>query len=79
MCGGLLVTAYLIGDLLGITGVNTDAMLPPATSGVVEAQTMGVIVQEGTIELLNNILDDGSIKWTLKWVPIDEGAAVVAA
>ncbi|KKN14264.1 hypothetical protein LCGC14_0997750, partial [marine sediment metagenome] len=21
----------------------------------------------------------GSIKWTLKWIPIDEGAAVVAA
>jgi len=79
MCAGLLVTAYAIGDLLGITGVNTDAMIPPAASGVVEAQTMGVIIQEGTIDLLNDILDAGSIKWTLKWVPIDEGASVAAA
>ncbi|MBA7706094.1 hypothetical protein ES703_114940 [subsurface metagenome] len=79
LCAGLLVTAYVIGDLLGITGVTTDPMIPAATGGAIEAQTQGVIVQEGTIDLLNDILDAGSIKWTLKWIPIDAGAAVVAA
>ena len=80
MCAGLLVTAYDVGDLLGITGVNTDAMLPPAASGVVEGQTFGVIVQPGAIQLLNNIADaTASIRWTLKWIPFDSGAAVAAA
>jgi len=79
LCAGLLVTAYDVGDLLGITGVNTDPMLPPAASGSVEAQTMGVILNAGEIELLNDIVDTGSIRWTLKWIPFDTGAAVVAA
>jgi hypothetical protein len=79
MCANLNIASYAAGDLLGITGVNTDPMLPPATSGVLEAQTFGVIVQEGTIDLISDAAPTGSIKWTLKWVPIDEGAAVVAA
>lgn len=79
MCVNLNIASYALGDLLGIDGINTSAMLPPASSGVVEAQTMGVIVQEGTIDLISTAAPTGSIKWTLKWVPIDAGAAVVAA
>jgi len=79
MCALLLVNGFQIGDLLGITGVNTDPMIPPAPSAVVEAQTMGVIVQIGAIELLCNLIGPGSIRWTLKWIPIDAGAAVAAA
>ena len=79
MCADLNIASYAAGDLLAITGINTDAMLPPASAGVVEAQTMGVIVQEGTIDLISDAAPTGSIKWTLKWIPIDEGAAVVAA
>ena len=79
MCANLNIASYAAGDILGITGINTDAMLPPASSGVVEAQTMGVIVQEGTIDLIADAAPTGSIKWTLKYIPIDAGAAVVAA
>jgi len=79
MCALLLVNGFQVGDLLGITGVNTDPMIPPAPSGVVEGQTMGVIVQIGAIELLCNLIGPGSIRWTLKWMPIDSGAAVAAA
>lgn len=79
ICAALLVNAYAEGDILGITGINTDAMLPPASSGAVEAQTMGVIVQEGVIALVDDLANTGSIRWTLKWLPIDEGATVVTA
>ena len=79
MCAYLLVNGFHVGELLGITGVNTDAMIPPAASASVEAQTMGVIAQIGAIELLCNLIGPGSIRWTLKWVPIDSAAAVVAA
>ena len=79
MCVPTNISGYAEGDLLGIDGINTSALLPPASSGVVEAQTMGVIVQEGVINVISTAAPTGSIKWTLKWVPIDAGAAVVAA
>ena len=80
MCAITNISGYAIGDLLGIDGINTSALLPPASSGVVEAQTMGVIVQEGVINVISSAAPDpGSIKWTLKWLPIDDGATVVAA
>jgi hypothetical protein len=79
MCANLNVASYALGDLLGITGVNTDAMIPPATGGALEAQTMGVIVQEGTIDLVSDAVNAGSVAWTLKYIPIDAGAVVTAA
>jgi len=79
MCANLNISGYAAGDLLGITGINTDPMIPPASSGVLEAQTMGVIVQEGTIDLVSDAAPTGSVKWTLKWLPLDSGAAVAAA
>ena len=79
LCVPTNISGYALGDLLGIDGINTSALLPPVSSGVVEAQTMGVIVQEGVINVISNSAPTGSIKWTLKWVPIDEGAAVAAA
>jgi len=80
MCALLLVNTYAIGDLLGITGVNTDAMIPPARSATVEGQTFGVLVQIGAIRLLCNLAGaTARIRWTLKWIPFDTGAAVAAA
>ena len=76
LCADLDVNAYAAGDLLGITGINTDAMQPPATGGALEAQTMGVIVQEGTIDLVAGANNTGSVKWTLKYIPLDDGATV---
>lgn len=80
LCANLNIISYIQGDLLGITGVNTDPMIPPATAGALEAQTMGVIVQEGTIDLISDAAPDpGSVQWTLKYIPLDNGATVVAA
>lgn len=81
MCAALDIASYAIGDLLGITGINTDAMIPPATGGAVEGQTMGVIVKPGVINMIVAAPGQvtGSVRWTLKWVPIDTAASVVAA
>jgi len=79
MCATTDIQSYAAGDILGITGINTDALLPPASAGVIEAQTTGVIVQEGVINVISDAAPTGSIRWTLKWIPIDEGAAVIAA
>ena len=79
ICANLDVDLYAAGDLLGITGVTADAMIPPLTGGVIEAQTMGVIVQEGTIDLVAGAGNTGSVKWTLKYIPLDDGATVTPA
>ena len=79
LCVNTNISGYALGDLLGIDGINTSALLPPLSSGVVEAQTMGVIVKAGTIDVISSAAPTGSIRWTLKWIPIDAGAAVVAA
>jgi len=79
LSANLNISGYAAGDLLGITGINTDAMIPPASGGALEEQTMGVIVQEGVINLISDAAPTGSVKWTLKWVPLDDGAAVAAA
>lgn len=79
ICQNLNIQAYALGDLLGITGVNTDAMLPPASGGSIEAQTMPVVVKAGTIALVGSAAPTGSIRWTLHYMPLDSGASVVAA
>ena len=79
ICANLDVDLYAAGDLLGITGVTADAMIPPLTGGVIEAQTMGVIVQEGVIDLVAGAGNTGSVKWTLKYIPLDDGATVAPA
>jgi len=76
ICADLDVDLYEDGDLLGITGITADGMLPAATGGVVEAQTQGVIVQEGVIDLVAGANNTGSVKWTLKYIPLDNGATV---
>lgn len=79
LCANLNIASYAAGDLLGITGINTDPMIPPATAGALEAQTVPVIVQEGTIDIISDAAPTGSIKWTLKYIPLDVGASVIAA
>lgn len=78
LCADLNVLSYAVGDLLGISGIATDAMLPPATGGAIEAQTLGVVVKAGTIGLQAGANNTGSVRWTLKYIPFDDGATVVA-
>ena len=44
-----------------------------------DLNTTGVIVNEGTIDLDCAASNTGSVKWTVLYYPIDEGAAIVAA
>ncbi|MDD4986715.1 MAG: hypothetical protein PHQ43_13220 [Dehalococcoidales bacterium] len=79
ICQDLDVNAYAVNDLLGITGINTDAMLPPATGGSIEGQTVPVVLKAGTLDLIAGAANTGSVRWTLKYIPIDAGAVVQAA
>lgn len=78
MCANLDVNAYAVGDILGITGVNTDAMVPPVSSSSIEGQTLPVLVNIGNIALIASIANTGSVRWTLNYLRLDAAASVTA-
>lgn len=75
LCAVLSITAKAVGTLFGISGVFADAML----SGLAIPGMAPVIVQAGTIALDCAASNTGSVKWTIRWMPLDVGATVVAA
>lgn len=75
---GLNIANYAQGDLLGITGVPTDAMIPAVSGGTIPAQTIGVVVKAGIIRLVSSAANAGLCRWTLHYIPLDAGATVVA-
>ncbi len=81
MCLGTNIASYAIGDVLGITGIPTDALLPAATGGGIPAQTVFWIVQAGTIDMAIAVAGQvtGRVRWTLKWFPFDAAASVAPA
>ena len=78
ICATLDITADEVGCLYGITGVNTDALIG-IDAGALPAQTRDVILPVGTLDLDCVATNTGSVKWTLFYVPIDDGAYVEAA
>lgn len=79
LCASLDINGYDVGDLLGITGVPTDAMVPPVAGGAIVAPTMKMIIQTGTIEFVCDAAPGGAVLWTVWYKPLDDGASVVAA
>jgi len=78
MCANLDLTAAEAGSLLSITGLATDAMIA-GKSGSVSGMARPMIVAIGAIEATVGATHTGSIKWSLWYVPLDDGASVVAA
>lgn len=81
LCATLDLTADPTGELYSITGDFSDAMI--SLRNVVEAVAMmeahGIILGPGAIHQNSGAASSGGIKWTLWYVPLDDGAAVVAA
>lgn len=79
LCAALNINAYPVGDLLGITGVPTDAMIPGAAAGAVPAMTMPVVLTVGQIEAVCDAAPGGAVLWTVWYKPLDDAGYVVAA
>jgi len=78
LCAVVAAGTKEAGTLLGITGTFADAMLA-ANAGALEAQVKDVVLPVGTIDLRLSASSTGSVKWTLFYVPIDDGAYIEAA
>ena len=78
MCAVLDITADEVGCLYGITGLPSDALIG-TNAGLTQAMNRGLILNTGSIDLSCSASNTGAVKWTITYVPIDDGAAVAAA
>jgi hypothetical protein len=77
MCAVLDIQSKEQGTLLSITGTVGDAMIA-GSSGAVKGQLAPVIVAVGGLELKTSATNTGSIKWSLWYIPLDDGAYIAA-
>ncbi len=78
LCANLDLSADEAGTLYTISGAGGTAM-QRAESGNAVGQLYPVALAIGTIDATVGATHTGSIKWTLFYVPIDNGAYVTAA
>ena len=78
LCAVLDITADQVGCLYGITGLFSDAMVG-ANAGATVVPRNAAVVPVGTIDLSCAASNTGSVKWSITYVPLDDGASVTAA
>lgn len=76
MCANLDVANKPVATLFSITGTASDAM---ASGLAVNGQHTPFVLQAGTLDLYCAATNTGSVKWVLHYLPLDNGARVVAA
>jgi hypothetical protein len=78
ICAVLNIAADEVGCLYGISGTVSDA-LQGINSGACNLPAKSIVVNTGSIDLDCAANNTGAIKWSLFYIPIDDGAYVVAA
>ena len=78
LCAVVAAGAFEAGTLLSIDGTIATAMLG-VNAGGTAIQSKPVVLPVGTLDLRLSASSTGSVKWTLFYVPIDDGAYVTAA
>lgn len=78
LCAVLAVASKEVGTLFGITGLFSDALVG-ANAGASVVPRNAVVVPIGSIGLSTSANNTGSVKWSITYVPLDNGASVTAA
>lgn len=78
MCAVLSIANDEVGCLYSITGTPGDAMIG-TNAGLVPAMAKCLVIPVGTIDLDCAANNTGSVKWSVTYVPYDDGAYVTAA
>lgn len=77
LCAALNISAKAANTMFGITGIVADALIGAGLA--VRGMQVPLFLQTGTIDLDATASNTGTIAWTLMWVPLSDGATVVAA
>ena len=78
LCAALDITAQAVGTNNVITGTVANAMVANA-SAVSKYQASPLIIPEGTIDLDCAASNTGAMSHVIEYMPLDEGATIVAA
>jgi len=78
ICAVLSITAKEVGTLFGITGLFSDALVG-ANAGATVLPRNPVVLPAGTLDLSCAATNTGKVKWSLWYLPLDDGAYVTAA
>ncbi len=79
LCAVVAAGTYAQDDQVGISGVPANAMLPAATGGIPGMTTDGVVLRPGTLDLRLSGSSTGSIRWTVFYLPLEDGAYMSVA
>jgi hypothetical protein len=74
------ITSKEVGTLVGLPLTAGGALVVGANAGGT-AQVSGrgaMVVQPGTIDITTSATNAGAFKWTLTYIPLDDGASVKA-
>ena len=78
MCANLDIDGDVVGTRYSITGDLSEAVVA-TTSGAMQAQTAGIVVPAGTIDLVTAANREGETKWVLHYIPLEDNAVVIVA
>lgn len=79
MCANLDIDTDEAGALYSLTGIAADAMLRSESGAVRGMTSQGIILDVGDIEFFTNADRTGSISYQAWYIPLDNGATLVAA
>lgn len=75
MCAVLDINAKEVGTLFTVTGLPSDALYGP-NAGLGQIMHRPQVIPIGTIKLSCSATSTGSVKWSITYVPLDDGATV---
>lgn len=80
LCTATAVTSSEVGTLVSLPSGAKGALVVGANAGAgVQVQGPGgYVVQPGTIDITTSATNTGAFKWTLTYIPLDDGASVTA-
>jgi len=77
MCTVLAIGALEAQTLVSITGAVGDAMYG-VSAALTQAMTRDMVLPIGAIEALNSAAETVTVKWSVIYVPLDDGAYIEA-
>lgn len=78
--GTLDINAYEVGALVSLDGTALTTALSGTNAGAALAmKAQGIFVPIGAIKLNTAATNTGAMKWSITYIPYDDGASVAAA
>lgn len=73
------VTSKEIGSIITLPAALGGAVTVANAGGTTVPVGSGLVLNAGTLDIVTSATNTGSVKWTLTYVPLDDGASVTAA